>query len=318
MNFVISLLNSEDLSKNISNDYQAEIIQNLLKSLEIYNNYSESFSSNIVCAINLIYSVANKLTSCSKLYEILILFAHKLENILRSSQSFIPTINFSEITSIESNYPIYIQNGSEMVDLEINIFKYCLFSPDLEFLRFNISKYLNDYISLNPDKLKLEEDKIYIFSFKFNISNKLGYKLVYQNIGDNQIKFIIPSNFENKNNKISRIKSTESYNLTESINESIITISFPYKYSKSYGEKLSSEIKKGIDAKKLDDGNYLLDKSIIHKEDVIQSKLQENNLYTIYYNSIETVDVDKFIDIYFLNGLEFIPKIYLLGDIYKI
>lgn len=318
MNFVISLLNSDDLSKNISNEYQDEIVKNLLKSLEIYNNHSGSFSNNIIDAINLIYSAANKLTSCSNLYEILILFAHKLENILRSSQSFIPTINFSEITSIESNYPIYIQNDSEIIDLEINIFKYCLFSPDLEFLRFNISKYLNDYISINPDKLKLEEDKIYIFSFKFNISNKLGYKLVYQNIGDNQIKFILPSNFENKNNKISRIKSSDSYNLTESINGSMITISFPYKYSKSYGEKLSSEIKKGIDAKKLDDGNYLLDKSIIHKEDVIQSKLQENDLYTIYYNSIETVDVDKFIDIYFLNGLEFIPKIYLLGDIYKI
>lgn len=318
MNFVISLLNSEDLTKNISNDYQTEIIKNLLKSLEIYNNKSGSFSSNLINAINLIYSTADKLASCTKLYEILILFAHKLENILRSSQSFIPTINFSEITSIESNYPIYIQNDSEIIDLEINIFKYCLFSPDLEFLRFNISKYLNDYISLNPDKLKLEEDKIYIFSFKFNISNKLGYKLVYQNIGEQQIKFILPSNFENKNNKISRIKSSESYNLTESINGSMITISFPYKYSKSYGEKLSSEIKKGIDAKKLDDNNYLLDKSIIHKEDVIQSKLQENNLYIIYYNSIETIDEDKFIDIYFSNSLEFIPKIYLLGDIYKI
>lgn len=325
MEFVINLLNSEDLLKNIKNDYQTQIIQQLYRSLEASKKLNLSFPRNISNAIYLLFKFSDRISTCSELYHILSNFAFKLETILKSRQDFIPQNNFSEITTLQINKPLYIQTSNdEFVDLEINEFNYCNFSPNFDYLKFDISKYLNDFMIAYPDKINLENDKLYVLSLKFTSSNKLGYKLVYQNFGNNfgnqQVKSIVSANFENNKNSISKITYSKSFNLTEFKNDFIFNVSFIYKNNNSIETEFINVINKSTNCQLLKDGNYTNGDQIINKDSILKAILQteSDNLYTVYYLSLKNIEVNNCINIYFNNGIDYIPKIYLMGEIYQI
>ena len=324
MEFVINLLNSEDLLKNIKNEYQVQVIQQLYRSLEASKKINLSFPRNISNAIYLLFKFSDRISTCSELYNILSNFVFKLETILKSRQYFIPQKNFSEITTLQINKPLYIQtNNDEFVDLKINEFNYCNFSPNFDYLKFDISKYLNDFMIAYPNKINLENEKLYVLSLKFTSSNKLGYKLVYQNFGNaevQQVKSIVSAIFENNKNSISKITYSKSFNLTEFKNDIIFNVSFIYKNNDSIETKSINVINKSTNCQLLEDGNYTNGDQIINKDSILKAILQteSDNLYTVYYSSLKNIEVNNCINIYFNNGINYIPKIYLMGEIYQI
>lgn len=321
MEFVINLLNFEDLLKNIKNEYQVQVIQQLYRSLEASKKINLSFPRNISNAINLLFKFSDRISTCSELYNILSNFVFKLETILKSRQYFIPQKNFSEITTLQINKPLYIQtNNDEFVDLKINEFNYCNFSPNFDYLKFDISKYLNDFMIAYPNKINLENEKLYVLSLKFTSSNKLGYKLVYQNFGKQQVKSIVSAIFENNKNSISKITYSKSFNLTEFKNDIIFNVSFIYKNNNSIETKFINVINKSTNCQLLEDGNYTNGDQIINKDSILKAILQteSDNLYTVYYSSLKNIEVNNCINIYFNNGINYIPKIYLMGEIYQI
>lgn len=320
MEFVINLLNSEDLLKNIKNEYQAQVIQQLYRSLEASKKINLSFPRNISNAIHLLFKFSDRISTCSELYNILSNYVFKLETILKSRQYFIPQNNFSEITTLQINKPLYIQtNNDEFVDLEINEFNYCNFSPNFDYLKFDISKYLNDFMIAYPNKINLENEKLYVLSLKFTSSNKRGYKLVYQNFGKQQVKSIVSADFENNKNSISKITYSKSFNLTEFKNDFFYNVSFIYKNNNSIETKFINVINKSTNCQLLEDGNYTNGDQIINKDSILKAILQteSDNLYTVYYLSLKNIEVNNCINIYFNNGIKYIPKIYLMGEIYQ-